>query len=236
MSENSTLMATFTDALFSPSTAFALGSPKPKYRWWIPLLLLAASISLFWIVYYSTVDLSWITQQAITELGKDQSKQMLAVIEKFISRNTLIIMSSVSGVVGALVMVGLTAAYLNVISQFVCPGAVKFSAWLNLSAWSKFPEVLSYVCSTLAFCFEADHQVSGDQAIVTSISAYIASEPISHVARLLVHYNFINLWSLLILVLGSASVMHISKTKACVVVLCPWALYWAARITIASLL
>jgi hypothetical protein len=139
---------------------------------------------------------------------------------------------------GAVIMLGFrlasVATYLHLAAKLAHDNTVSFMKWLSLAAWSTLPELLSTLAMAASYATAGDRELDPDQLVVTAVGPTFGLHAAGP-AGVLLGYDLVGLWSLYILVVGVAQFRSISRRRASLIVLVPWALLLAARLALSTL-
>jgi hypothetical protein len=85
-----------------------------------------------------------------------------------------------------------------------------------------------------SYATAGDRELDPDQLVVTAVGPTFGLHAAGP-AGVLLQYDLVGLWSLYILVVGVAQFRSISRRRASLIVLVPWALLLAARLALSTL-
>jgi hypothetical protein len=221
------------DAFLAPARTTKFAAAFPKLWWWPVTLVLVATFA-FWAWYFHTIDINWLLDVGMKQALGSMPPEMLEKARQFLTPGVLM----AQAMFGAVIMLGFrlasVATYLHLIAKLAHDNTVSFMKWLSLAAWSTLPELLSTLAMAASYATAGDRELDPDQLVVTSIGPTLGLHPAGP-AGVLLGYDLVGLWSLYILIVGVAQFRSISRQRASLIVLVPWALLLVVRLALSTL-
>lgn len=134
------------NVMVEPTSTFSRLKAKPNP--WVPLavlILTSLAISYWWI---STLDFSWLTDHVIASQGAAIKPEARDAMKKFMTRNTMLITSSVTVVLGTLLISAVAAVYYLLAGR-VLGTTIGYGKWFGFSVWVSIPRLLTVPLSAL---------------------------------------------------------------------------------------
>jgi hypothetical protein len=221
------------DAFLAPAKTTKFAATFPRLWWWPVSLVLVATFA-FWAWYFQTIDINWLLDVGMKQMAASIPPDMLDKARQFLTPGVLMAQT----MFGAVIMLGFrlasVATYLHLTAKLAHDNTVSFMKWLSLAAWSTLPELLSTLAMAASYATAGDRELDPDQLVVTAVGPTFGLHAAGP-AGVLLGYDLVGLWSLYILVVGVAQFRSISRRRASLIVLVPWALLLAARLALSTL-
>lgn len=217
------------DVLSSPAPGFESIKRTPR-SWWVPILLVTVTSVIYWSIYFETVDMDWLSHQALEALQGKLDPHALERMSQAITPRVLIVEALAGKVLTLSITVAVIAAYLRVVSQWQVRETPSPLQWLALAAWSRLPELAGYIGSGLRMAIGPHQRLAAEQLSITSVAGFMPSAPVGGIGGFLAHYDLLGLWELALLVIGYAVYTGVSRRRAMLTVLSPWLLLTAAHL------
>lgn len=217
------------DVLSSPAPGFESIKRTPR-SWWVPILLVTIASVAYWSIYFETVDMDWLSHQALAALEGKLDPHALERMSQAITPRVLIVEALAGKVLTLSITVAVIAAYLRVVSQWQVRETPSPLQWLALAAWSRLPELAGYIGSGLRMAIGPHQRLAAEQLSITSVAGFMSAAPVGGLAGYMAHYDLLGLWELALLVIGYAVYTGVSRHRAMVTVLSPWLLLTAAHL------
>jgi len=217
-------LSTAVNVFASPGEAFRALRERPTILFpWVLICLGTAAVN--WL-YVSEVDLGWLTEQQLRaqtfiELTDAQIEDMVIAAAEG-SRGGAI----AQGVLGSFLVITLfmliQALYLKIVSAFRKDG-VRYKQWFSVVAWSSLPALLTSV-ATIIFIMTSDVRFVAQTGINPLSFANLLQLDLSEAGTamsIMLSLSPINLWSLILVVLGYRTVSDSGFGSSVAVVLGP---------------
>lgn len=134
------------NVMVEPTPTFSRLKAKPNP--WVPLAVLivtSLAISYWWI---STLDFSWLTDHMIAAQGSAIKPEARDAMKKFMTRNTMLVTSGVTVVLGTLLISAIAAVYYLLAGR-VLGTTIGYGKWFGFSVWVSIPRLLTVPLSAL---------------------------------------------------------------------------------------
>lgn len=208
----------------SPNEAFASIRGRPTVL--LPMLLACIGAAAVGWLYSIEVDIGWLTEQqlrsqTLIDLTEAQIQAAVnAAADR--SRTGTIVQSVLGGFLALPIIYLIQALYLKIVSLFT-KDAVRFRQWLSLVSWTWLPSVLGSI-ATIVFILTNDVSFV-DQTGINPLSfanlLQLDSSDSSTFLRVASNTGPINLWSLVLAVLGYRAIAASGVGRAAAVILSP---------------
>ena len=217
-------LTTAVNIFASPNEAFASIKARPTF--FVPMLVACIGVAAYSWLYALEVDLGWLTErqlrgQTLFELTDAQIQaQVNAAVER--GRTSTIVTGVLGSFLAITIIYLLQASYLKIVSLITKDG-VRYRQWLSLVSWTSLPTVLGSL-ATIVFILTNDVSYV-DQAGVNPLSfaslLQMDLENSSTFVSFASNTSPINIWSLVLLVLGYRFLSESGTFKALAAVLAP---------------
>lgn len=134
------------NVMVEPTSTFARLKAKPSP--WIPLavlILTSLAISYWWI---STLDFAWLTERMIAAQGAALKPEARDAMKKFMKRETMLITSCVTVILGTLLISAVAAVYYMLAGRMLGT-TIGYGKWFGFSVWVSIPRLLTVPLSAL---------------------------------------------------------------------------------------
>jgi len=168
MTPTRTLTAVIADTFVAPGNALAAIRVDRRSAW-VPLLAVVAATLLFWVWYYTSVDIAWLRDQALSQVPADNAAQA----GRFITRGFLLATSAIGAVLVTLVVYALQAGYLTLVARLLDAREIGFGEWFSLTAWTRLPALLAILAMMISYAFTSSHQVDAGTLNVVSFNTLL---------------------------------------------------------------
>ena len=220
-------ISTLVNIFAAPGEAFAAIRTRPTF--FVPLLLVILAASAVNWLYTAEVDIGWLTEQQLRtqtflDLTEAQIEQMANQAAERGRTGTMI--TSVLGTIGFVcILVLVQALYLKIVSAFRKDG-VRYRQWLSLVCWASLPSVLGSIAA-IVLILTNDVTFMGQTEINPLSFGNLLQLDTSEASTALVALTSlspINIWSLVLMILGYRTISESGIAAAAAVVLVPVAI------------
>jgi hypothetical protein len=215
---------TLVNIFAAPREAFADIRQRPRFL--VPMLLLILISSAVTALYLSKVDIGWMTEQSLRsidflDLTDAQIREMSdSAAER--GPTSSIVSGVLSTMAGLVIILLLQALYLKIVSALSKDG-VRYRQWFSLVCWTSLPTIFASI-ATAIFVLMNDVSFLPQTAINPISFGNLLGFDLSESAiaeRVVMSLSPINIWTVVLLVLGYRALTSKSVTTAALVVLGP---------------
>jgi hypothetical protein len=210
-------VTTLIGLFIEPGKAFA--SIEKKSMIWLPLILSMLGGAALLFFYYQQVDFAWLQDKLI--VGKEMDPAQREAALKFMSKNTLVIMSLIGALIGPPIVYAITALYYLMVAKVgdIPAGYVK---WFALAAWASVPNLLGLVLGFIQIALSEHGRLAPNQ-----LNPLTLNQLFFHIdlnlpwASLLDSINVCSVWTIILLVIGFQAFSKKSRVASIAIVLAP---------------
>lgn len=217
------------NVMVEPTSTFSRLKAKPNA--WVPLavlILTSLAISYWWI---STLDFSWLTDHVIASQGAAIKPEAREAMKKFMTRNTMLITSSVTVVLGTLLISAIAAVYYLLAGR-VLGTTIGYGKWFGFSVWVSIPRLLTVPLSALQIATSGGRLAPEDLNMM-SLNYLLLHLPASNPwATMAGSVDLTSLWSIALAILGLKAWTGRGTGTCAVAAVLPWVIVyglWAAK-------
>jgi len=214
MSAFSTLLSIFTE----PTKAMA--DVKQRSMIWLPLLLLVLAPLLLQILYFQSVDFSWLQDQLLSRnpnMPADAREQA----RQFMSPGMMMGMS-VAGILIVVPVVLLVVSVYYLLAAKVIGSDIGFGKWFAFTLWTSIPTLLAVPAGLVRILASNNAQILPEAINPLSLNELLLHLPAaSPWASLASAVDVTRLWSILVAVIGYKLWTQRSTITSSIVVLLP---------------
>jgi uncharacterized membrane protein YqhA len=220
----------------SPNEAFRAVREKP--RAWLPLLFVPLASAIAYGLWVYHVDIGWLAEQQLRALTFFDltDAQIEQQVEAAANRGPMLVLvqTVISTFVGVIIVMLLQALYLRIVTMFT-KDEVRYGQWLGLTAWSSLPSILVAVAVAVFVLTNDVRFVSQTEVNPLSFGNLLGidSSEAALPMRALMSVSPVNLWSIVLLILGYRILSQRGIAFASVVMLAPVAFIAAIIVAIA---
>ena len=219
----------FINIITSPSEVFSEIKEKPTF--WSPFLVLLALMAVTQFIVFKNIDFDYLITSMAEQIAEQQdiavseAKQSISILTP-----TLLMVSSIAGVIIVLPIVFvISAAYLNLIAK-LSDDKYKFAHWFSLTCWTSMPTAFTALASIANVLLSSSGQFTETQFNPISLGNLLSihDSPISGVLQSI---DLTTFWTWALAILGYKFLTQCSGLKASIIVLAPGVLIyggWAA--------
>jgi hypothetical protein len=209
-------LAILASMFYEPGAAFA-ALERRRFPIFITALLIASSCILV-IWYFNVVDFAWLIEQTFAVIENVAQREQA---QKLVTK-TMVLAGALGGsVVGTPAVLAALALYFSLVGK-VMNKNLTFETGFALSAWAFAPSLLLLPLGIIQIMLSANGQLGLDQLNPLSLNQLVFHFPLGHpLASPLGFASVTSVWTLVLLIIGFASWMKVSRASAIKVVLLP---------------
>jgi hypothetical protein len=225
------MLNNFIDILVAPNQVF--GRLKEKPTWFLPLLLVFLMTASVQLGFFSLVDSEYLLDQLVEQSLQPgiTERDLRATLQVQVDNKTLLIFSSVIGVlIGLLLVMAIKAAYFLLISKLT-DKIISYKSWYSLVAWCSVPSIFTALAAWLVI-FSSGRMIDIEALNPLNLN-YLTVNTEGVFSSWLRAIDLIAIWGLVLVIMGYQSFTSCSTTKASIIVLTPYILIfgiWAISI------
>jgi len=221
-------MGAFITMLYEPAATFRRLQAKP--RGWLPMLALMATSGALTVWYFSVVDFPWLMDQMFAALKSAAERERAAAV---VSKNFLLVSSSISTVVVFPLFFAIMGGYLLVVSKALSHG-LTFGKCFALAAWANVPTMLLLPLGAMQILLASSGQLALSELNPVSLNQLLFHYGMANpYATLLDTVSVTSVWSAVLLVIGFETWAQVKRVTAILVVLIPMLLIYGAWLAFA---
>ncbi len=227
------MLNNFIDILSAPNQVFL--RLKEKASWFIPWIVVALVIASMQMGFFYLVDTEFLVDQLVEQAlqpGVSESDLRVAIQAQLQNKNIPAISSSVGAIIGLLLIYAVSAGYLYMISKFT-DNDIRFKSWYSLIAWCSVPSIFTALVGWIII-LTSDGLIELEALSPLNLN-YLIFRSEGDFSGFLSTLDLINIWIVVLTVLGYKSFTSCSSLQASVVVLSPYILIlgiWALVIVL----
>jgi hypothetical protein len=225
------MLNNFIYILVAPNQVF--GRLKEKPTWFLPLLLVFLMTASVQLGFFSLVDSEYLLDQLVEQSLQPgiTERDLRATLQVQVDNKTLLIFSSVIGVlIGLLLVMAIKAAYFLLISKLT-DKIISYKSWYSLVAWCSVPSIFTALAAWLVI-FSSGRMIDIEALNPLNLN-YLTVNTEGVFSSWLRAIDLIAIWGLVLVIMGYQSFTSCSTTKASIIVLTPYILIfgiWAISI------
>lgn len=227
------MLNNFIDILVAPNQVF--GRLKEKPIWFLPWLLVFLMTASVQLGFFSLVDSEYLLDQLVEQSLQPgiTERDLRATLQVQVDNKTLLIFSSVIGVlIGLLLVMAIKAAYFLLISKLT-DKIISYKSWYSLVAWCSVPSIFTALAAWLVI-FSSGRMIDIEALNPLNLN-YLTVNTEGVFSSWLRAIDLIAIWGLVLVIMGYQSFTSCSTTKASIIVLTPYILIfgiWAISIVL----
>jgi hypothetical protein len=205
-------------------------------RLWLPLIIVIAAMSGFWVWYYQTVDFNWLVDHFLSMSGREMTPEQMEAARGFMSPMSMTIQSVIGVVVFTFAMSAIIALYFHIVAKVSGFREMEYGRWFSLVAWAGFPTILVIAGMALNFALSDSGQVPPERLAVTNLANLLGldmSEP--GWQRTLGSFDLVMLWQIFLMGLGVSMYMKKRLATGIVIAAIPTVLFYGVSLLVAVL-
>jgi hypothetical protein len=218
------VLATFS----APREAFSFAKQRPGL-WWAPVALLLLASTAFWTYYFSTVDTAWLVDFELSQMAAKMPPEITSQARAMMTPRIMLIEAVFIVLVSIGIKLSAVAAYLQLTAKLSGDTKTRFGQWLSLVAWSMLPMLVGLAGQTLNVLWSSTGHIDPESLSVTTLASITGFSAPKGWLQLVFNYDFMQLWSLALLVIGVSVYQAVPMRRAALLVLSPWLLLLLAR-------
>ncbi len=216
------MLNNFIDIVVAPNQVFSRLKDKPT--WFLPWLFVFLLVASVQFGFFSLVDSEYLLGQLVEQSLQPgiAESDLRATLQVQVDNKTLLIVSSIIGVlIGLLLVLAIRAIYFYLIST-LSDNNISYKSWYSLVAWCSVPTIFTALAAWLVILS------SGSMIDVNALNPlnlnYILLRTEGIFSGWLTAIDLIAMWGLVLTILGYKSFTSCSTTKASIIVLTPYIL------------
>lgn len=212
-----------TNLLSAPNTAFSYLKEKPSVLFALLFILFTSILTM--VFYFSQVDFPWLLDSMINQQTQGKSADEIAAIRQGMSHLTPMIMG-MGTVASVLIIIPVfmtfIATYLLLVNKIADETSLSFKHWFSLVCWSSIPMVFTSLASFVNILLATDGQLSLVELNPISFNnLFIHLEQTDRLFGPISNWDFMTVWSTVLLVIGYQQWMQKGLVKSAAIVLAP---------------
>jgi hypothetical protein len=205
----------------SPTAAFAM--LEPRRHAWLPLVLLISANMVLLMWYFSIVDFAWLQERMFASI-RDVAQREQAT--KLMSRGMLQTMSVGASLVLIPFMAAGTALYFTLVGKFT-QSELPFGKGFALALWAAVPTLLVQLLGAMQIMLNPDGRLEMGQLNPVSLNQmFFHIEMGRPWSSLLDSVSILNIWNMVLLVIGYQVWTRVPRATAVKVVLALYAVIY----------
>ena len=211
------MLNNFIDIVVAPNQVFS--RLKDKATWFLPWLLVFVLVASVQFGFFSLVDSEYLLDQLIEQSLQPgiAESDLRATLQVQVDNKTLLVVSSVIGVLIALLLIlAIRAAYFYFISK-LSDNIISYKSWYSLVAWCSVPTVFTALAAWLVI-LSSDNMIDINGLNPLNLN-YLLFKSEGDFSRWLTAIDLIAMWGVVLTILGYKSFTSCSTTKASIIVL-----------------
>lgn len=159
-----------------PGRAFSALREQPRF--WFPLLFTAFACTVFFVWYYSVVDIAWLGEHIISSDPRMQqmSESERAMVAGTMSRNALMWATLISIVLGTAILRIVEALYFHLAGKAAAV-PLSFTHWMALACWTAWPHILLVLVMFVVLLTSGNGQIAPEQLSLLSLNQVFFHTP-----------------------------------------------------------
>ena len=168
-------LATLGNIFVAPAQAFDDIRGHNRWLWW-PLLIMIAATAAFTGWYLATVDIHWMTLQALQQnsmVTSHMNAEQIQQIADNATRTGSLVGGLISSVLILPIIYAIAALYYLLAAKVAGYDVQGYGSWYSFVSWSNFPAVISVLVSALVYLVRGNHQVLAQDLDLTGLNTLL---------------------------------------------------------------
>ncbi|MDC1435805.1 YIP1 family protein [Gammaproteobacteria bacterium] len=227
------MLNNFIDILAAPNQVFT--RLKEKSSWFTPWIVVALVVASIQMGFFYLVDTEFLLDQLVEQTiqpGVSENDLRVTLQAQVENKNIPAVSSSVGVIIGLLLIYAISAGYLYMVSKLT-DNEITFKSWYSLIAWCSVPSIFTAIAAWIVILSSGG--LIELEALTPLNLNYLIFRSEDDFSGFLSAFDLINIWIVVLTVLGYKSFTSCSSLQASAVVLSPYILIlgiWALSIAL----